>query len=53
MTLPRIMNNQTLSSEELIELDLLKQAITDAPQYVSSSDMEKFAELMVRKLAQS
>ena len=53
MTLPRTINNQILRPDELIEMESLKRAITEYPQYVSSSDMEKFAELMVRKLGQN
>ncbi len=39
-----------LSTEEWDELVALKNAITYAPQTVSSEKMEKFTELMVRSL---
>lgn len=39
-----------LTTEEWDELVALKEAITYAPQTVSSKKMEKFAELMVRTL---
>ena len=49
MTLSRT-GNQNLTTEEWSELVALKDAITYAPQTVSSEKMEKFAELMVRTL---
>ena len=49
MTLART-GNQNLTTEEWNELVALKDAITYAPQTVSSEKMEKFAELMVRSL---
>jgi hypothetical protein len=51
MTLPKA-NTKPLSQEELDELTALKNAITYAPQTVSTNKMEKFAELMVRSLEQ-
>jgi hypothetical protein len=41
---------ETLTKDEWNELIALKDAITYAPQTVSSEKMEKFAELMVRTL---
>ena len=49
MTLPKT-SVEALTQEELSELKALKEAITYAPQTVSSHKMEKFAELMVRSL---
>jgi hypothetical protein len=49
MTLART-GNENLTKEEWDELVALKDAITYAPQTVSSEKMEKFAELMVRSL---
>ena len=49
MTLPKT-NAATLTEEEWNELVALKEAITYAPQTVSTQKMEKFAELMVRSL---
>ena len=49
MTLPKT-STETLTEEEWNELVALKDAISYAPQTVSSEKMEKFAELMVRTL---
>ena len=49
MTLPKT-STETLTEEEWNELVALKDAISYAPQTVSSKKMEKFAELMVRTL---
>ena len=49
MTLPKP-SAAALSEEEMNELIALKEAITYAPQTVSTQKMEKFAELMVRSL---
>jgi hypothetical protein len=49
MTLPKT-GTTNLTEEEWNELVALKDAITYAPQTVSASKMEKFAELMVRTL---
>ena len=49
MTLPKT-STETLTKEEWNELVALKDAISYAPQTVSSEKMEKFAELMVRTL---
>ena len=49
MTLPKT-STETLTEEEWNELVALKDAISYAPQTVSSQKMEKFAELMVRTL---
>ena len=49
MTLPKT-SAAALSEEEMNELIALKEAITYAPQTVSTQKMEKFAELMVRSL---
>ena len=49
MTLART-GTENLTQEEWTELVALKDAITYAPQTVSSEKMEKFAELMVRSL---
>ena len=49
MTLPKT-SAAALSEEEMNELVALKEAITYAPQTVSTQKMEKFAELMVRSL---
>ena len=49
MTLPKS-KSQDLTQEEWNELIALKEAITYAPQTVSTQKMEKFAELMVRTL---
>jgi len=49
MTLPKT-STEILTEEEWNELVALKEAITYAPQTVSSQKMEKFAELMVRSL---
>ena len=49
MTLPKT-SSTSLTKEEWDELVALKEAITYAPQTVSSQKMEKFAELMVRSL---
>lgn len=49
MTLPKTSAN-TLTDEEIVELNALKEAITYRPASVSAKKMEKFAELMVRSL---
>ena len=49
MTLPKTSAN-TLTDEEIVELNALKEAITYRPASVSTQKMEKFAELMVRSL---
>ena len=49
MTLPKT-SASTLTDEEIVELNALKEAITYAPHTVSAHKMEKFAELMVRSL---
>ena len=49
MTLAKT-GNSNLTQEEWNELCALKEAITYAPQTVSTHKMEKFAELMVRGL---
>jgi len=49
MTLPKT-STTDLSTEEWNELVALKEAISYAPQTVSTEKMEKFAELMVRSL---
>jgi len=49
MTLPKT-STEILTEEEWNELVALKEAISYAPQTVSSQKMEKFAELMVRSL---
>jgi len=49
MTLPKT-STEILTEEEWNELVALKEAITYAPQTVSSQKMEKFVELMVRSL---
>ena len=49
MTLPKTSAN-TLTDEEIVELNALKEAITYRPASVSAQKMEKFAELMVRSL---
>ncbi len=49
MTLPKT-SAKDLSTEEWNELVALKEAISYAPQTVSTEKMEKFAELMVRSL---
>jgi len=49
MTLPKT-SAKDLSTEEWDELVALKEAISYAPQTVSTEKMEKFAELMVRSL---
>jgi len=49
MTLPKT-SASTLTDEEIVELNALKEAITYRPASVSTQKMEKFAELMVRSL---
>ena len=49
MTLAKT-GTEVLSNDEWNELVALKNAITYAPQTVSTEKMEKFAELMVRTL---
>jgi len=49
MTLPKT-SVEILTTEEWDELVALKDAITYAPQTVSTEKMEKFTELMVRSL---
>jgi len=49
MTLEKT-GSEVLTKEEWNELIALKEAITYAPQTVSTQKMEKFAELMVRTL---
>ena len=49
MTLAKT-GTEVLTKEEWNELIALKEAITYAPQTVSTQKMEKFAELMVRSL---
>ena len=49
MTLEKT-GSEVLTKEEWNELIALKEAITYAPQTVSTQKMEKFAELMVRSL---
>jgi hypothetical protein len=49
MTLSKT-GSENLTKEEWDELVALKNAISYAPQTVSTEKMEKFAELMVRSL---
>tara|TARA_R110000868_G_scaffold232059_1_gene485531 strand:- start:431 stop:613 length:183 start_codon:yes stop_codon:yes gene_type:complete len=41
-------NTQTLTTEEWMEMDSLRKAITENPAAVHPEKMEKFAELLIR-----